>query len=63
MDRWPDASVIVLHTAAEGWRMGAACAVARSRRDWAGWAEMGALVWDSIADLDRGMDTATWRAL
>ena len=52
---------IVLRTAGEGWRVGAACDIAAWRGDCTGWAEMGALAWGAIEDLDQTMDADAWR--
>ena len=54
---------IVLRTAGEGWRVGASCPVPEWRVGWAGYAEMGAVVWQAIDDPDVKMDGQAWRAL
>ena len=54
---------IVLRAAGEGWRTGANCPVARWRGGWAGYAELGAVAWQAIADPDVRMDAQAWCAL
>ena len=54
---------IVLRTAGEGWRVGAACPVREWRDGWAGYAELGAVAWAAIDDLDRRTDSNTWSAM
>lgn len=54
---------IVLRTAGEGWRVGASCPVAQWRDGWAGYAEMGAVAWHAIGDVDRQIDSDTWAAM
>ena len=57
------AEAIVLRTAAEGWRIGVSCPVREWRDGWAGYAEMGAVAWHAIDDLDRPIDADTWRTM
>ena len=54
---------IVVRTAGEGWRVGASCAVPQWRDGWAGYAELGAVAWAAIDDLDRRIDSDTWSAM
>ena len=54
---------IVLRAAAEGWRVGASCPVREWRDGWAGYAELGAVAWAAIDDLDRRIDSDTWTAM
>ena len=54
---------IVLRTAGEGWRVGASCPVREWRDGWAGYAELGAVAWAAIDDLDRRTDSDTWTAM
>ena len=54
---------LVLRTAGEGWRVGAACPVPEWRDGWAGYAELGAVAWAAIDDLDRRIDSETWTAM
>ena len=54
---------IVLRTAGEGWRVGAACPVREWSDGWAGYAELGAVAWAAIDDLDRRTDSNTWSAM
>ena len=54
---------IVVRTAGEGWRVGASCAVPQWRDGWAGYAELGAVAWGAIDDLDRRIDCDTWSAM
>ena len=54
---------IVVRTAGEGWRVGASCPVPEWRDSWAGYAELGAVAWAAIDDLDRRTDSDSWTAL
>ena len=54
---------IVLRTAAEGWRVGASGPTPEWRDGWAGYAELGAVAWAAIDDLDRRIDSDTWSAM
>ena len=65
LDATPERAVetIVLRTAGEGWRVGASCPVRAWRDGWAGYAELGAVAWAAIDDLDRRTDSDTWTAL
>ena len=54
---------IVLRVAGEGWRFGASCLVEQWRDGWAGYAEMGAVAWHAIGDLNRQIDSDTWTAM
>ena len=54
---------IVVRTAGEGWRVGASCAVPQWRDGRAGYAELGAVAWAAIDDLDRRIDSDTWSAM
>ena len=54
---------VVIGAAGEGYRIGASSPVEAWRRGWAGYAEMGAVAWHSIADLKAQIDAETWRAM
>ena len=54
---------IVIGAAREGFRIGASCPVAQWRHGWAGYAEMGAVAWHAIADLNAQIDARAWRAM
>ena len=54
---------LVLRTAGEGWRVGASCPVPEWRDGWAGYAELGAVAWAAIDDLDRRTDSNTWTGI
>ena len=54
---------VVLRTAGEGWRVGASCPVPEWRDGWAGYAELGAVAWAALDDLDRRIDSETWTAM
>ena len=54
---------IVIGVAREGFRIGASCPVPAWRRGWAGYAEMGAIVWHAIADRQAQIDSDTWCAM
>ena len=54
---------IVIGAAREGFRIGASCPVAAWRRGWAGYAEMGAIVWHAIADPKAQIGADTWLAM
>ena len=53
----------MLRTAGEGWRMGASCPVPQWCNGWAGYAELGAVAWAAIDDLDRRTGSDTWTAM
>ena len=65
LDATPERAVeaVVLRTAGEGWRVGASCPVREWRDGWAGYAEMGAVAWAAIDDLDRRIDSDTWMTM
>ena len=54
---------LVLRTAGEGWRIGASCPVPEWRDGWAGYAELGAVAWDAVADLNAPIDADAWTAM
>ena len=54
---------IVLRAAGEGWRVGASCPVREWRDGWVGYAELGAVAWAAIDDLDRRIDSDTWSVM
>ena len=54
---------LVIGAAREGFRIGASCPVPAWRSGWAGYAEMGAIVWHAIADPTTQIDSDTWRAM
>ena len=54
---------LVLRAAGEGWRVGASCPVREWRDGWAGYAELGAVAWAALDDLDRRTDSNTWTAI
>ena len=54
---------IVLATAREGWRIGASSPVRAWRSGWAGYAEMGAIAWHAIRDLQAPIDSDAWGAM
>ena len=54
---------IAIGAAREGWRIGASSPVPAWRRGWAGYAEMGAVAWHAIEDLNAQVDSDTWSAL
>ena len=54
---------IMLATAREGWRIGANSPVRAWRSGWAGYAEMGAIAWHAIGDLQVPIDSDAWSAM
>ena len=54
------AEALVIRTAREGWRIGGSCPIAGWRRSWAGYAELGAVAWHSIANLNAQIDAGEW---
>ena len=57
------AEAIVLRTAGEGWRVGASCPVQQWRDGWTGYAELGAVAWHAVADLNTPVDGDMWIAM
>ena len=57
------AEALVLRTAGEGWRVGASCPVREWRDGWAGYAELGAVAWHTVADLNAPIDADKWIAM
>lgn len=57
------AEAIVLRTAGEGWRVGASCPVREWREHWAGYAELGSVVWQAVPDLNAPVAADTWIAM
>ena len=54
---------LVIGAAREGYRIGASCPVPAWRSGWAGYAEMGAIVWHAIPDHTAQIDSDTWLAM
>lgn len=54
---------IVIGAAREGFRIGASCPVQAWRAGWAGYAEMGAVAWQAIADPKAQIDSDAWCAM
>ena len=57
------AETIVLRTAGEGWRVGTSCPVRQWRHGWVGYAELGAIAWHAVPDLNAPVDADTWTAM
>ena len=57
------AEALVLRTAGEGWRVGANCPVRQWRDGWAGYAELGAVAWHAVPDLNAPVDADRWLAM
>ena len=57
------AEAIVLRTAGEGWRVGTSCPVRQWRHGWVGYAELGAIAWHAVPDLNAPVDADTWTAM
>ena len=53
----------MIGAAREGWRIGASNPVQAWRTGWAGYAEMGAVAWHAIEDLDKQIGCDTWTAM